>query len=168
MPYYKNTNYSLFYALLALMVICCLGIAGRVIRPAVNKLSSSTELRDLERAFEALQHPAGSLSLSRRTANGILTDAEKGCDLFVGEIRQFDGDREEISPVYARQLVSGYPLKVLFLDNGEFPVETGAFLPESLSTLAGWDLPPASTAQPMYLVYLLVVGFEGHLKLNCR
>ena len=43
-----------------------------------------------------------------------------------------------------------------------------AFLPDPINTLTGWELPPGSEGQNMYLVYLLVVGFEGDMKLNCR
>jgi len=168
MPTYKNTNYSIFYATLAMVVICCLTFGGRLIRPAMNKIVSRVELRDYEKAFRTLEHPTGTTPLSLRTTSGVLMDAEQGCDFFVGEIRQFNGNHEVISSSYEEQPVSGNPLEVVFIENGLLPAKVSLFLPEPLNTFTGWDLPPASTGQPMYLVYLLVVGFEGDLELNCR
>jgi len=169
MPYYRNTNYAPFYALLGMALICILTIAGpRFIRPAMNKNLSVIELRDYEKAFRTLQHPSGTTPLALRTTSGVLMDAEQGCDFFVGEIRQFNGTQDAIPSMYAEQLVSGNPLEVAFLEAGQMPSRVSSFLPEPIKNLAGWDLPPASTGQPMYLVYLLVVGFEGDLRLNCR
>jgi hypothetical protein len=169
MPSYRNTNYSLIYATLAIMVICCLTFAGpRYIRPATNKILGGIELRNYEKAFQDLQHPVGTTPLSLRTTMGVLTDAEQGCDFFVGEVRQFDGTQESISTAYTDQSVNDVPIQVAFLEDGQLPAQVGAFLPETINTLAGWDLPSGSAGHQMYLVYLLVVGFEGDLKLNCR
>ena len=169
MVMYKNTNYSLIYATLAVIVVCILTLAGPLlIKPAFNTNIGEIELNRYENAFQDLQHPAGTTSLSLRSTLGVLTDAVQGCDFFVGEIRQYDGDREAISTFYTDQSVSGSPIQVTFLEQGQLPGEVSAFLPESLNTLAGWDLPSGIEDQPMYLVYLLVVGYEGDLKLNCR
>ena len=165
----RNKNYSLLYATLAIMVICCLTIEGpRFIKSAINEMLGGIELRGFEKAFQDLQHPPGTVHLSLRTTMGILTEAEQGCDFFVGEIRQFDGSQDVISTAYSDQLVSGNPIQVAFPEDGQLPVQVSAFLPEPINSLVGWDLPPGSAGKPMYLVYLLVVGFEGDLKLNCR
>ena len=169
MVMYKNTNYSLIYATLAVIVVCILTLAGPLlIKPAFIKNIGGIELNRYENAFQDLQHPAGTTSLSLRSTLGVLTDAVQGCDFFVGEVRQYDGDREAISTFYTDQSVSGSPIQVEFLEGGQMPAQVSAFLPDPINTLTGWELPPGSEGQNMYLVYLLVVGFEGDMKLNCR
>jgi len=161
MPTYKNTNYSLFYITLAIMVICCLTITGaKFIKPAINKMLAKNDLKNFQRAFRDLQHPADTARLSLRSSLCVLTDAEQGCDVFVGEIRQFDGDQQAISTFYTDQSVRSNPIQVAFLEEGRLPVQVSVFLPETLNTLSGWDLPPGSAGKPMYLVYLLVAALK--------
>ena len=55
-----------------------------------------------------------------------------------------------------------------YLEERQVPEQVSIFLPEPINNLADRELPPGSDGQPMYLVYLLVTGFEVDLKLNCR
>ena len=169
MPTYRSTNYSLIYATLAVVVICVLSITGRgFLRPAVNNMLGGIELRKFKSEFQDLPHPAGTERLSLRTAKGVLTAGDTGCDLFVGEVRQFDGNEEVICAAYTDQTVRGNPIQVAFFEYGQLPAQASKLLPEPLNDLAGWDLPLEAGEQPLYMVYIEVVGFEGKMHLNCR
>lgn len=169
MPTYKNTSYSLIYAVLGIVLICCLSIAGPlIIRPAINNLAGSITLREFETAFQDVQHPTDTERLSMRTAMGDFADSEQGCDFYVGEVRRYDGGEEVILVAYAHQAVSGNPIQVLFLEDGRIPDQMNHSLPEPLNDLAEWGLSSEAGQQPLYMVYLVVVGYEGDLRLDCR
>ena len=103
-----------------------------------------------------------------RTAMGDFTDSEQGCDFYVGEVRRYNGGEEVILAAYAHQAVSGNPIQVLFLEDGRIPDQMKHSLPEPLNDLAEWGLPSEAGQQPLYMVYLVVVGYEGDLRLDCR
>jgi hypothetical protein len=169
MPTQKNTNYSLIYVLLAMALICCLTVAGpRIIQPAINKFAGNIVLRDFKAAFQEIQHPADTEQLSVRTAMGEFADGGQGCDFFVGEIRRYDGREEDISAAYVPQEISGNPLRVLFLEEGGISDQTEHSLPEVLDELAAWDLPSEARQRQLYMVYLIVVDYEGDFRLECR
>jgi len=169
MPAYRNTNYSLIFVLLAIGLICGLSIAGpRVIRPAMNKLAGSMVLQEFETAFQDVQHPAATERLSLRTVMGDFYDSVQGCDFYIGEVRRFTGSEEVILAAYVDQEVSGNPLQVVFLEGGRIPAWVRDSLPEPLNDLAGWELPPGVEQQPLYMVYFVVVDYDGELRLHCR
>jgi hypothetical protein len=169
MPTYRNVNYSLIYVLLALVIICLLTIAGPlVIDPATNNLKKSMALQEFKAAFQDVQHAAGTEHLSLHTEAGDFADGEQGCDFFVGQVRRYDGSQETILAAYAHQEVKGNPVHVLFIEDGQIPVQASHPLPEPLDDLAGWKLSSNAEQQPLYVVYLLVVGYEGSMGLDCR
>jgi hypothetical protein len=86
----------------------------------------------------------------------------------VGEVRRYDGSQETVLAAYAHQEVKGNPLQVLFIENGQIPVQVSHSLPEPLNDLTGWELPSDVGQQPLYMVYLLVVDYEGSMRLDCR
>ena len=167
MPAYRNTNYSPLYALLGMTLICVLTIAGFVFQPSLNNWAGKATLREFKLAFQAVQHPAGTESLSLRTSMGEFTGSGQGCDFFVGEVRRFNGMEEMIIKAYLDQAASGYPLQVVFLENRRIPDQVNASLPEALNDLAGWELPPGMDQQPMYLIYLVAADHVGDVKLDC-
>ncbi len=168
MPSYRNTNYSPLYALLAMVLICIMSIAGPVFRPVITNLAGGTVLREFKDTFQDVQHPAGTEHLSLRTKMGEFTGGEQGCDFYVGEVRRYDDNMKSVLASYADQTTSGYPLQAVFIEDGRIPELVSDSLPEPLKNLAGWELPPGVEQQPMYMVYLLVVDNEGDLSLDCR
>ena len=169
MPTYKNTNYSLIYATLAIVVICCLSIAGpHFIQPALNNMAGKLVLREFETAFQDVQHPTGTEYVSLRTAMGNFGGSEQGCDFSLGEVRRFEGSEDVILAAYMDQEVKGYPIQVVFLDGGQIPDQVGDSLPEPLNDLADWEIPPDVEQQALYMVYLAILNYEGNQKLNCR
>ena len=168
MPTYRNTNYSAIYALLGMALICIMSIVGPFFRPVINNLAGGTVLREFKTAFQDSQHPAGTERLSLHTKMGEFAGSEQGCDFYVGEVRRYDDNMKVILASYADQETSGYPLQVVFLEEGRIPDQVSSSLPEPLNDLAGWELPPGVEQQPLYLVYLMVVDHEGNLRLDCR
>ena len=169
MPAYRNTNCSLIFVLLAIGLICGLSIAGpRVIRPAMNKLAGSMVLQEFETTFQDVQHPAGTERLSLRTTMGNYVNNEEGCDLYVGEVRRYDSSEEVILAAYNDQEVNDNPIQVVFIESGRIPARVSDSLPEPLNDLARWELPPGVELQPLYMVYLMVVDYEGDLRIDCR
>jgi hypothetical protein len=169
MASYKNTSHSPIYVILVMVAICLLSIAEpRIIRPFVNRLAGNMTLWEFETAFQDIQHPTGTEPLSLRTAVGDFADSEQGCDFFLGEVRRYDGNEEVIRTAYVDQAVMDNPIQVLFLEDGRIPAQMGHSLPEPLGDLAGWELPSEVGRQPLYMVYLMVVGYEGDLRLDCR
>lgn len=169
MPTYRTTNISLIYALLAVGIICGLSIAGPlVIRPAMNELAGKTVLQEFEAAFQDVQHPAGTERLSLRTNWGANSGTEQGCDIYIGELRRYEGGEEHILAAYVGQEVSGNPLQVVFLERGRIPALVSESLPEPINNLAVWELPPGAELQPLYMVLLVVVDYEGDLRIDCR
>ena len=168
MPSYRNTNYSPFYALLAMVLICILSIVGPVFRPVITNLAGSVVLREFEAAFQDVQHPAGTERLSVQAKMGEFTGSEQGCDFYVGELRYYDGNKQAILAYYADQATSGFPLEVVLLEGGRIPGQVSGSLPEPLNDLAGWKMPSGVEQQSLYMVYLLVVDNEGDLRLDCR
>ena len=168
MPSYRNTNYSPLYALLAMVLICIMSIAGPVFRPIITNLAGSVVLREFEAAFQDVQHPAGTDRLSVQAKMGEFAGGEQGCDFFVGEVRRYDSKKDVIFAFYADHANTSIPLKVVFIENGQIPAQESKSLSEPLNDLAGWELPSDGELQPLYLVYLLVVDNAGDLRLDCR
>lgn len=169
MPTDRNVDYSLIHMWIAIAIIICLLIAGPlVIKPAMDNAMQSIALQGFERAFQDVQHPAGTERLSLRTKVGDFSDSEQGCDFFVGEIRRYDSSQETILATYADQKVEDNPIQMLFIENGQIPVPMGHSLPEPLDDLKEWGLASDAEQQPLYMVYLLVVGDEGNMGLDCR
>lgn len=168
MPTYRNTNYSLIYVLLAMVLICVLFIVNPVVRSAMNKLSGSITLHKFETAFQDVKHPTGTERFSLRTSMGDFSGIDQGCDIYVGEVRSYAGSEEEIIAAYTGQVIKGNPLQVVFLEDGQIPAWVSASLPEPLNGLAGWELPPGVEQPPLYMVYLVVVNYEGDLRLDCQ
>jgi hypothetical protein len=134
----------------------------------MNNLTKNITLQEFETAFQDVQHAAGTERLSLRTAAGDFADSEQGCDFFVGEVRRHEGSQETILAAYTHQAVEGNPIQVLFIEGRQIPVQASHSLPAPLNDLAGWELPSDAGQQPLYMVYLLVVGYEGNWKLDCR
>ncbi len=73
MPTDRNVDYSLIYAMLAIVVICCLTFAGpRVVQPAMNKLSTALQETSIAAspAVTALP-PATAISPSPTVTNDL-------------------------------------------------------------------------------------------------
>ena len=62
---------------------------------------------------------------------------------------------------------SDYPIQVLFLDGWKIPDVTSVSMPEPMNDLAEWKLLSDVELNELYMVYLLVLDYEGDLKVDC-
>lgn len=168
MPYYPNKNYSLITMWIAIGLICCLLVAGeRFIQPAFNDIIGDINLASFEKGFQELQHLPESESLASRVELGDFDRYQQGCDLFLGEIRRYQGSPDAVLAAYQGKEVKGYALQVVFLAGDQIPAANLDPLPEPLDNPAGWGLPSTGDQDALYLVYLLVLDEENDLKFDC-
>lgn len=146
-----------------------LSIAGPfIIQPAINNVFGNITLKEFMAAFQKVHHPDGTVGLSLQTAMGAFFDSEQCCDFYVGEVRRYDGSEDIIRSAYADQTVKGNPLQFVNLEGGQLPILLRNSLPEPLNNPAGWDLPSDAGRQSLYMVYIMVVGFDGDMNLECH
>lgn len=101
----RNRNYELIYVLIAMLVIICMCVLGRFTSEPMLHLAQDVQLREFEAALKSIQHPTQTKQISLKTLSGDIADSKKGCDYFVGEIRSYQGSRDEIINGYASQSV---------------------------------------------------------------
>lgn len=127
-------------------------------------------------SFEQLQHPPGtSLVASRR---GFPHFAANYCAYFVGELREYSGERQEVTDFYTAQEREGLfseHLYLLFVENGEFTEGVPAWRSSggvddtdwANSSAVGaaeveisyyWDLSPHDLEGDRYIVYFAYIG----------
>jgi hypothetical protein len=114
-----------------------------------------------------MQHPTGTERLYLRTTMGNYINNEEGCDIYLGMLRRYDSSEKVILAVYNDQEVNGNPIQVVLIESGRIPSWVSDSLPEPLHDLAEWELPPGAELQPLYIVYLMLVDYEGDLSVDC-
>jgi hypothetical protein len=87
----------------------------------------------------------------------------------VGEIRSYQGSRGEIINGYASQSVKDAgKIHVAFVENDSILSEDAVSPPNPLNTLAGWEIPPIELEQPLYVIYIFIIEYQGARNLDCR
>lgn len=166
---YRNTDYSMLWVFLAMIVICVITLAGPYVEKTFqsinNDLMAREQLQDLETAFQGIHHPAGTEPSSARNFKGEFTGREQGCDFFVGEIRSYSNGQDDVLSSYSAQVVAGNPVHTLFLEDGQIPGRVSSAFPESLHDLADWQLPEDVGQQQLYLVYVIAADYG---EFDCR
>ena len=167
MPYDRSTNYEMIYAFLAIIVICILNLLGPYVNTMFKNIERDITLQEFVTAFGKLQQPAQTTQVSLKTAVGRFSTSQTSCDFFVGELRSYPGNQDEVRAAYASQSVQNAgEIQVVFVENGEIMPPGGQPFPESLKTLERWESTPVD--QPLYIVYIVVTGYQGDSNLNCR
>ena len=82
------------FLLTGIFIYCC----GFHIAPEVYQ---RIRLAGLERCFRRIQHPPGTALVERK--DDFIPYASNYCAYFVGELRSFDGERQEIIDFYRQQ-----------------------------------------------------------------
>lgn len=168
MPYYRNTSSAPLFALLGMVIICLMiFFTPRVLSTTLTKITGKTKLLEFEKDFEKIKHPQGSERISFRSNFGNFVQDPKGCDFFVGELRSYIGDADAVLTNYIGQTVDKYPPQVVLLESEQFPEEIKNVIPSPLNEMTNWNLPQTNEQQLIFLVYVLIVDYEGDLKLDC-
>jgi hypothetical protein len=169
-PTDRNTDFSILYAMLAFLVIICVNVLSKcVVQPMMNDVSQKMELQELETAFNTVQHPDQTERVDMQKAIGLLTDQSESCDIFIGEIRSYGGERDQISAAYAGQTVKGYGEPgVIFIEDKIIPAADNLSLPSMFSSLSQWNIDPATLEKPLYLVYIFLPDYDSKANVKCR
>ncbi|MBE0686156.1 MAG: hypothetical protein IH585_09160 [Anaerolineaceae bacterium] len=85
----------------------------------------------------------------------------------MGELRSYIGDADAVLTNYIGQTVDKYPPQVVLLESEQFPEEIKNVIPSPLNEMTNWNLPQTNEQQLIFLVYVLIVDYEGDLKLDC-
>ena len=93
-------------------------------------VGDNLRLESYSAAFRRVDHPTGSVRVDAQRRIGLLTGNGNHCDFFVGEVRRFDGDREDLRSFYGSQTVRGVgSLRLAFVDDGGFAADGETVLP---------------------------------------
>jgi hypothetical protein len=77
MPTDRNTDFSILYAMLAILVIICVNVLSKcVVQPMMNDVSQKMELQELETAFNTVQHP-DQTGCSQAKARAVTSSSAK-------------------------------------------------------------------------------------------
>ncbi|MEM4721638.1 MAG: hypothetical protein QXT73_06240 [Candidatus Methanomethylicaceae archaeon] len=118
--------------------------------------------------FQELSHPPTTSRVSLKSAVGLISGNGNHCDYFVGEIRRFVGERRVIEDFYAGQDVRGNDVRVVFIENGEFPREVQWSIPPRLMNLQNWVESSSDLSGSLYMVYILDVGADPGFDIRCH
>jgi len=151
--------------LLAFYLLCLL-LCGIVFFSSI--LTHNRELAQYAIDFEKIEHPANTSSVSFNRAVGLLSGNGNHCDYFVGEMRRFTGERQELVIFYADQEVAGKSVRIEFVENGEFARLDRWSLPNGLDHPQGWLKSSTDSLNNLYVVYVLDVGYEPGFDIRCH
>mgnify|MGYP001466249896 CR=1 FL=1 len=170
MPTHRNTNLSPLYAMLALSVILCLSVLSKCgVLPTVNDAVKKSALQDLESDFNTVRHPEQTERVDLQKGIGRLTGDSRNCDIFVGEVRSYGGDRDAITTTYASQTLQGRgEIRVIFIEANDIPAADRPDLPTAFNSLSQWDISPASLEQSLYLIYVFIRDYNPGTKIDCQ
>ena len=168
MPSDRNRDPSLIYVWLAIIAIILMQILSKRVEPVFRNLEKEMALQDLEAEFDGIQHPEKTTPLARQKAAGLFTETSQACDFFIGEIRSYTGEKDQIVNWYADQKVGEGEIGLTFIENREIPASDQAHLPNTLTSLSQWEVDPAQGNQPLYIVYILLYGQDAKNKIECQ
>jgi hypothetical protein len=167
MPTDRNTEPSFIYAVLAVLVIICMSIVSRCTKPMMNNVLKDMKLQEIEVAFSEIQHPGQTERITLQKAAGLLTDSSKSCDFFVGEVRSYSDNQDQILAYYAGQKVkSDGEIRVIFIEDKTIPVANKPDLPDAFNALSQWNIDPTRLEQPLYIVFVFLREYDKNIE--CR
>ena len=144
---------------------CVLACGGAVLR---DVWAHNRRLARYVAEFEEMRHPENTSRISLHKRVGLISGNGNHCDYFVGEMRRFQGEREEIEGFYAGREVAGEPVFVAFVENGEFSELDRWSMPGGLDDPRDWLDSLADSLEKVYVVYILDVGYEPGFDIRCH
>lgn len=146
------------YGCLTAVSLCVGTCVGTCIVPAVqDRMLNTRLLAEMEESLRAIAHPDGTESVKVEKAVGLLIGCGNHRDFFVGELRTFSGNRDEIRAFYAGITIhnpvsdAAQAVEVAFVEpDGKLD----GYLPDCYDRISGWDLSREQQGEPMYLVFI--------------
>ena len=131
---------------------------------ARDSISNNIKLKNMETALSRIEHPVGTSLISTRGAVGVLWGNSNHCDFYVGEMRQFDGDRQKVLDFYHSP-----DINIAFIENKIMPDGFTTFdVPYELNTFADWGISPADLPANLYLVYTFDGLYDPGMDFRCH
>ena len=116
-------------------------------------ISNDIKLKKMDIQLSQIKHPVGTSLISTRGAIGVLWGNSDHCDFYVGEMRQFDSNRQKVLDFYHDP-----DINIAFIENKTMPDGFTTFdVPHELNTFADWGISTADVPENLYLVYI----FDG-------
>lgn len=161
---------SLIKVIIAILVIICISIISPlVIKPKMNDMAKDLALQELETAFNTINHPDNTERVSLEKVAGTLTDHSQGCDFFIGEVRSYQGPRDNIRAFYAGKSIKDYGVvRVIFIEDNSIPEANQSELPNNFNTLSQWNLEPTRLLQSLYIVYVFSIEHKTGFDIQCQ
>ena len=120
------------------------------------------------RAFNQLEHPAGSSRIAFQKYLGLYVGNSNHCDYFVGELRQYTGDSQANESFYADKVVDGLGVSVAIARNGDLLGELRqSDMPFQFDNLPVWSTSFAPARDHLYLVYIFDINFDSGWDIRC-
>jgi hypothetical protein len=160
--YKINWTWLIVGVIIHILRVAAIGISLLILLIVFNlfqvKLDHDRILSQYESEFRTLAHPPNTSTLSYK---GMVTRSSgngTNCFYFVGEIREFSGDKSRIKTFYDRE--------VEFLENGKF----GKKVPFGLDELSNWEIPLNSSSEKLYLIFFLTANYDepSNFDLRCH
>jgi len=162
----KRTVLTLASACIVLCLVACVIVLAPVIG---DTMAHDRKLRRYQAALNEAQHPDDTSLIRAEKRVGLYAGNGNHCDYFVGELRRYAGSRQEIEAFYAGVSIEEYGLvELLFVEDGRFPEQARQTLPPKLDELAEWSASAAELQADVYLVYVLVPGFDAGYDIRCH
>lgn len=136
--------------------------------PVIRNIEKETVLQELETEFDEMRHPEGTTPVARQKTTGLLTDTSEACDFFIGEIRSYGGDNNQIVDWYAGQKAGDEEISLIFIDNRDIATSDQVQFSITLASLSQWELDLAQQNQPLYIVCTFLSGNEADIKIECQ
>jgi hypothetical protein len=157
--------------IVSLLIILCMSCSIFCLMPTFfigrDVLPHQIRLLKYARDFEAMPYPPDTQRLDTYKTLGLLTGNGNHCDIFVGELRSYSGDRTVIQEFYKHEYPSSM-LGVVFTENGDLPRESDSLIPSERGRLAYWNIPPGIDPEHVYLVFSFTfIDFDPGFDVRC-
>jgi hypothetical protein len=120
-------------------------------------------LWDMEAQFRRIEHPDGTMRISKRSGVGVLWGSSDHCDYFVGQLRRYPREKEDVVKGYR-----GQGVEIEFIENRTIlPTSDGLILPYDFDVLDEWGLGPSEDTTNLYIVYIYHFGDIPGLDFRC-
>lgn len=154
-----------YIALSVVLALCTLAILT-----FLDVSLHNSKLSQLAQNLAALEHPPRTALVFRNKLFGLLDEGSPyACGYFVGEMRTYEGDSDEVRRFYAGQTVAAieWPLwssvnqapadllvKLVSIEDGPLENEENARLPNALQSAGAWSLTSWKGTTRLYIIYV--------------
>jgi hypothetical protein len=134
-------------------------------------VKNNLKLYRLADNFQSIQHYPHSQKVLSKRAVGLLRGNGNHCDFFVGQLRQYEGNKEDVKEFYPqwKDEIGGNYVGLVFLENSKFTDEDAYWnLPYDMNEESYWIGEVEDENERYFIVYFLDVGNEPRFDIRCH